>query len=157
MRGKKTLIKKILPPDTRYQSVTVAKLINKVLLDGKKQTARELVYKALEELEKATNRPAVESFETALSNVSPAVEVRSKRIGGATYQVPVEVSQNRKIALAMRWIINAARNRQGKPMSIFLRDELLDAYNNTGSAMKKRDEMHRMADANKAFAHFARF
>ncbi len=157
MRGTHKSLTRIIAPDARYGSVTVAKFINKVTLDGKKTTAREIVYNALGELEKATNRPALESFETALQNVSPVVEVRSKRIGGATYQVPVEVRTDRKLALAMRWVINAARDRQGKPMSEFLKTELLDAYNSTGAAMKKRDEMHRMAEANKAFAHFARF
>ncbi len=157
MRGAKTLPKRIITPDVRYGNVTVAQFINKIMLDGKKATSTRIVYEALGKLEEATHRPAVEAFEVALKNVSPAVEVRSKRIGGATYQVPTEVRQERKQALSMRWIINSARSKQGKSMGQFLADELLDAYNNAGAAIKKRDEMHKMAEANKAFAHFARF
>ncbi len=157
MRGAKSLPKRVLQPDERYSNTTVTRFINKVMLDGKKATAKGLVYGALVKLEEATHRPAVEAFDTALKNVSPQVEVRSKRIGGATYQVPTEVRPDRKHALAMRWIIDAARNRQGKSMDLLLFEELLDAYNTTGSAIKKRDDMHRMAEANKAFAHFARF
>lgn len=157
MRGGKPVAKIIIAADERYNSVVVAKFINRLMLDGKKATAKGIVYKAMEALEAATNRPALEAFEVALKNASPLIEVRSKRIGGATYQVPTEVRPERKMALAMRWIINAARNRQGKPMDAFLKDELLDAYNNTGTAMKKREELHKMAEANKAFAHFARF
>jgi len=157
MRGSKATPKHKLTPDVRYNSVLVAQFINKVMLDGKKATAEKLVYGALAELESATQRPAAEAFDTAIKNVSPMVEVRSKRIGGATYQVPMEVRPSRKVALAMRWIINAARDRQGKGMDAFLKEELLDAYNSTGAAMRKREDMHKMADANKAFAHFARF
>lgn len=157
MRGAKTLHKRTITPDVRYGNVTVSQLINKIMLDGKKATATKIVYEALSKLEEATHRPAVEAFEAALKNIAPSVEVRSKRIGGATYQVPTEVRQDRKMALAMRWLINAARSRQGKSMAQFLADELLDAYNNTGAAIKKRDDMHKMAEANKAFAHFARF
>lgn len=127
------------------------------MLAGKKATATALVYNALGKLEEATKMPALQALETAMKNASPLVEVRSKRIGGATYQVPMEVRPNRKEALTMRWIINAARSRQGKPMDIFLFEELLDAFNSTGTAMKKREDLHKMAEANKAFAHFARF
>jgi small subunit ribosomal protein S7 len=157
MRGTKRLPKRIITPDERYHSPVVSIFINKIMADGKKATAQGIVYKALAGLEKATNRSAVEAFEAALKNASPLVEVRSKRIGGATYQVPTEVRPERKMALAMRWIIQAARARQGKPMDQFLQEELLDAYNSTGTAMKKREDLHKMADANKAFAHFARF
>lgn len=157
MRGSKGSLKRTVKPDTRFNSVNVTKFINRVMLDGKKTTAEKLVYSALDELAGATNRPALDAFETAMHNVAPTVEVRSKRIGGATYQVPTEVRQSRKVALAMRWIIDAARKRQGKPMDQLLKDELLDAYNSTGAAMKKREDMHKMAEANKAFAHFARF
>ncbi len=157
MRGATKTHKRIIVPDERYNSVTVAQFINKTMLHGKKDTARRLVYKALEQLEESTHRPATEAFETAIKNVSPQVEVRSKRIGGATYQVPTEVRPERKTTLAMRWLIDAARKRQGKSMDAFLADELLDAYNSTGAAMRKREDMHKMAEANKAFAHFARF
>jgi small subunit ribosomal protein S7 len=127
------------------------------MIGGKKATATGIVYGALSGLEEATKQPALQAFETAMKNVSPLVEVRSKRIGGATYQVPMEVRPDRKEALTMRWIIDAARKRQGKPMNILLKEELLDAYNSTGAAMKKREDLHKMAEANKAFAHFARF
>jgi small subunit ribosomal protein S7 len=157
MRGAKTTIKRTIKPDERYASVVVAKFINNVMQDGKKATARGVVYKALNQLEEATHRPGIEAFDAALKNVSPVIEVRSRRIGGATYQVPMEVKPDRKMALAMRWIIGAAQNRQGKPMDAFLYEELMDAYNNTGAAIKKRDDLHKMADANKAFAHFARY
>ena len=125
------------------------------MLAGKKNTARDIVYKAMAQLETATKMPATQALETALKNVAPLVEVRSKRIGGATYQVPMEVRSSRKEALTMRWIIGAARAKQGKPMTTFLFQELLDAFNSTGTAMKKREDLHKMAEANKAFAHFA--
>lgn len=157
MRGAKPTPKRIIAPDAHYNSQLVGKFINRLMLDGKKATATTIVYRALAELEAATHRSGAEAFETALKNVAPVVEVRSKRIGGATYQVPAEVKPDRKMALAMRWIIGAARDRQGKPMDQFLKEELLDAFNSTGTAMKKRDDLHRMAEANKAFAHFARF
>lgn len=157
MRGGTKRNRIITLPDERYNSVTVSQLINKLMMDGKKATARTLVYDAIERLGEATKRPPVEALEVSLKNVAPIVEVRSKRIGGATYQVPMEVRPERKMALAMRWIIKAARDRQGKSMAEFLKDELLDAYNNTGTAIKKREDVHKMAEANKAFAHFARF
>ncbi len=157
MRGAKSRVKRTILPDPRYRSVTVAQFINKIMMDGKKDTARRAVYNALEKLEQGTHRGASEALELALKNASPLVEVRSKRIGGATYQVPMEVRPERKLALSMRWVIQAARNKQGKPMETFLYEELMDAYNNTGAAMKKREDLHKMAEANKAFAHFARF
>lgn len=157
MRGAKGSLKRTIAADARYNSLIVAKFINRLMQDGKKATAVSIIYKALAELEKATQQPALQAFETALGNASPQVEVRSKRIGGATYQVPMEVRTDRKQALAMRWVINAARDRQGKAMDLLLKDELLDAFNGTGAAMKKREDMHKMAEANKAFAHFARF
>jgi small subunit ribosomal protein S7 len=157
MRGVKHIKKRKIAIDSEYNSLPVAQFINKILLGGKKETARKLVYNAITELEKATHRPAAEAFEQALKNVAPNVEVHSKRIGGATYQVPMEVRPDRKSTLAMRWIIQSARSKQGKSFQKLLFEELLDAYNNTGSAIKKRDDLHRMAEANKAFAHFARF
>lgn len=157
MRGHKPLKRRSIEPDAQYNSVVVAKFINRLMLAGKKATATTIVYKALANLEDATKRPAMEAFEVAMKNVSPLVEVRSKRIGGATYQVPMEVRPERKEALTMRWIIDSARKRQGKSMDLLLKDELLDAFNSTGNAMKKREDLHKMAEANKAFAHFARF
>ncbi len=157
MRGNKAIKKIIIEPDEKYKNIVLAKFINKIMLDGKKETAKGLVYKAMEEIKKRTEIDPILVFETALKNASPQLEVRSKRIGGATYQVPMEVRSDRKIALAMRWIINAARSRQGKTFDKFLADELIDTYNETGTAVKKREEMHKMAEANKAFVHFARF
>ena len=122
--------------------------------DGKKDTARAVVYGALAEIEKGGENP-LETFEAALRNVSPLMEVRSRRVGGANYQVPREVPQSRRLALSFRWLINAAMGRKGKPMDQRLAEELGDAYKREGNAVKKRDETHRMADANKAFAHFA--
>jgi len=124
--------------------------------DGKKDTARTIVYDALEIIGKsAEGVDAIETFETAIRNVSPLMEVRSRRVGGANYQVPREVPQQRRVSLAYRWLINAARAKKGKPMAQKLADEILLAVNNEGTAIKKKDDMHRMADANKAFAHFA--
>ena len=141
-------------PDLKYGSETLTRFINAVMWDGKKDTARAVVYDALEVIKKGGAEP-LETFETALRNVSPLMEVRSRRVGGANYQVPREVPQNRRLALSFRWIINAARNKKGKPMAEKLAAEFLLAANNEGDAIKKKEEMHRMADANKAFAHFA--
>ncbi|MDB5189935.1 MAG: ribosomal protein small subunit ribosomal protein [Parcubacteria group bacterium] len=125
------------------------------MLDGKKDTARKVVYDALTIISKGGEVDALETFETAIRNVSPLMEVRSRRVGGANYQVPREVPQQRRVSLAYRWLINAARARKGKPMAQKLADEIMLAVNNEGSAIKKKDDMHRMADSNKAFAHFA--
>lgn len=141
-------------PDLKYGSETLTRFINAVMWDGKKDTARAVVYDALAKIE-ADGGNALETFESALRNASPLMEVRSRRVGGANYQVPREVPQNRRLALSFRWIINAARNKKGKPMAEKLAAEFLLAAQNEGDAIKKRDEMHRMADANKAFAHFA--
>ena len=141
-------------PDLTYGSETLTRFINAVMWDGKKDTARAVVYDAFASIKKGGVDP-LETFESALRNVSPLMEVRSRRVGGANYQVPREVPQNRRLALSFRWIINAARNKKGKPMAEKLAAEFLLAANNEGDAVKKKDEMHRMADANKAFAHFA--
>ncbi len=146
----------IVGPDLKYGSARVNKFINAIMWDGKKDVARKVVYGALEilkEKEKAEN--PVELFETALRNVGPAMEIRSRRVGGANYQVPHEVRPERKQALAFRWIINAARSTKGKPMAEKLAAEIIAASKNEGSAFKKKEETHRMAEANKAFAHFA--
>lgn len=143
--------------DSRYNSEQVSKFINCIMLDGKKTIAQKLVYDAFDEIKKkAEVENPVEVFETAIRNVSPTVEVRSRRVGGANYQVPREVRPERRQALAFRWIIDAARkSRKGAPTSKFLADELISASNNEGSAVKKREDTHKMAEANKAFAHFA--
>jgi len=156
-RKKTKSFKRDIQPDSKYQNVLVTKLINKVMKDGKKRLAETLVYDALAAAEEKAKTPAVEIFEAAIKNVSPAVQVKAKRIGGATYQVPMEVRGERKVHLAMIWILAAARNKSGRSFDLRLADELMNAYNNTGDAVKKREDTHRMAEANKAFAHFARY
>ncbi|MES2931439.1 MAG: 30S ribosomal protein S7 [Patescibacteria group bacterium] len=141
-------------PDLVYGSEAISRFINTVMWDGKKDTARKLVYGALDII-KAQDMDPLETFETAIRNVAPLMEVRSRRVGGANYQVPREVPQQRRVALAYRWLINAARAQKGKPMAQRLASEILMAAKNEGSAIKKKDDMHRMADSNKAFAHFA--
>lgn len=143
-------------PDSRYNSEKVAKLINCVMERGKKHTAQTVVYEAFDMLKgKDGKENPMEVFETALQNVGPTVEVRSRRVGGANYQVPREVRPERRLALALRWIIGAARSTKGKPMALKLADEIKKAANNEGEAIKKRDTVHKMAEANKVFAHFA--
>lgn len=149
--------KRILLPDLKYNNVLVSKMTNKIMRGGKRRLAESLLYGALETVEEKAKTPAVEIFEAAIKNVAPAVQVKAKRIGGATYQVPMEVRGDRKIHLAMTWILAAARTKSGKSFDQRLADELLNAYNNTGDAIKKREDTHRMAEANKAFAHFARY
>ncbi len=151
------MVKRDLTPDPIYNSRLVTRFINRVMKDGKKTVAQRLVYKALEEIEKQTGKNPVSTFEAALTNVSPRMEVRPRRVGGASYQVPVEVRGDRREALAIRWIITAATNRSNKEFKTFnqkLAAELLDASNNQGGAIKKRDDILRMAEANRAFAHF---
>ena len=145
--------RKILP-DPKFGSELLAKFINVLMVDGKKSTAEAIVYGALETLSQRTGKDALEAFDAALENVRPTVEVKSRRVGGATYQVPVEVRPTRRKALAMRWVIEAARKRGDKSMALRLANELTDAADNKGSAVKKREDVHRMAEANKAFAHF---
>ena len=141
-------------PDLSYGSETVTRFINAVMWDGKKDTARAVVYDALAKIKEGGADP-LETFDAAIRNVSPLREVRSRRVGGANYQVPREVSQARRLALSFRWIIGAARSGKGRPMAQKLADQILAAAKNEGEAIKKKDEMHRMAEANKAFAHFA--
>ena len=145
--------RKILP-DPKFGSELLAKFINVLMVDGKKSTAEAIVYGALETLAQRTGKDALEAFDAALENVRPTVEVKSRRVGGSTYQVPVEVRPTRRNALAMRWVIEAARKRGDKSMALRLANELTDAVDNKGSAVKKREDVHRMAEANKAFAHF---
>lgn len=148
--------KNIVKADSRYNSEKVAKLVNYVMEAGKKNTARKIVYGAFDMIkERAKTENPVEIFDTALKNTGPTMEVRSRRVGGANYQVPVEVRPERRLALSMRWIIDAAYNKKGKPMAEKLADELIAASKNEGEAVKKRENTHKMAEANKAFAHFA--
>jgi small subunit ribosomal protein S7 len=142
--------------DPRYDSLTLGKFINYVMWDGKKNTARSVVYDMLDFIkDKTGNENPIEVFDTAIKNVSPQVEVRSRRVGGANYQVPYEIRQERRTFLAMNWIIGAARNKKGKPMHLKLSDEIMAAVKGEGEAMKKRENTHKMAEANKAFAHMA--
>jgi small subunit ribosomal protein S7 len=141
-------------PDPRYNSVVVAKFVNNLMERGKKSLATRIVYEALDTLAERTKRPALEVFEDALKNATPLVEVKPRRVGGATYQIPVEISANRRMALAMRWLIDSSRKRSGRDMAARLAGELMDAARNEGNTVKKREDTHRMAEANQAFAHF---
>jgi small subunit ribosomal protein S7 len=145
---------RVLLPDPRHGSEVVARFINMVMRDGKKSVAERIVYGALDQMAEKTNKDALEMLEQALENVRPMVEVKSRRVGGATYQVPVEVRPSRRQTLAMRWLIDAARARTEKDMMRRIAGELMDASENRGSAIKKREDTHRMAEANKAFSHF---
>ena len=140
--------------DPKFRDILVARFINCILKRGKKSIAEEIFYSAVSRIEEKTKEDPLKVFKKAVDNTSPILEVRSRRVGGATYQVPVEVASNRRTALSIRWLISNARSRAGKSMSEKLSGELLDAYNNTGGAVKKKDDVHRMAEANKAFAHY---
>lgn len=147
--------KRQIMPDSKYESYALSKFINNLMRDGKKSIAETIVYGALETLEeKIEGKTGIEIFNDSLSNVKPQLEVKSRRVGGSTYQIPVEVRDDRRLALAIRWVIDAARKRSDKSMQLNLAAELLDAYNERGSAVKKKEDTHRMADANKAFAHY---
>lgn len=154
MRGK-SATKRKRAPDPKYRDTTVSKFINLIMYAGKKSTAQAIVYGAFAEIEQKTKTDGKKVFEQALRNVAPILEVKSRRIGGANYQVPVEVKGERKLALSMRWIIDAVRSQKGKPMRDKLAAELMAAAQKQGEAMKKREDVHRMAEANRAFAHFA--
>jgi len=144
-----------IEPDRKHNSTLVAGFINKVMQNGKKSIAERIVYGALDKVEKKTGKSAMEALTTIIDNAGPQLELKSRRIGGANYQVPYEVKGERKTTLALRWIIDAARHGKGKPMEDKLCEEMVNAFNNTGVAVKKKQDTHRMADANKAFAHFA--
>ncbi len=141
-------------PDPKYKSKVVSKFINMIMDRGKKSTAERIVYGAFEEAGKKVGKDPLETFQKALDNARPLVELKSRRVGGATYQVPIEVRQDRGVSIAMRWLRDFARARKGKPMQEKLAIEIIDAYNNTGTAVKKREDTHKMAEANKAFSHF---
>src|SRR3989339_712929 len=145
-----------IEPDRIYNDLEVAKFVNKVMDSGRKTIAQKIVYSAFDIIKQQTKKEPLEVFKAAIENASPIVEVKPKRVGGATYQVPMEVRGDRRLALAFRWLIEGARNKKGKPMAEKLAAELIDCTNNQGNANKKKNDMHRMAEANKAFAHFAR-
>ncbi len=151
---RKTAEKREVQPDPIFQDKTVTRFVNILMRDGKKGVARKILYQAFEIIKEKTGEEPIEVFKNALSNTSPVVEVKSRRVGGATYQVPVEVRSARGTALGMRWIINASSQRNDKSMALRLSRELMDAAKNEGGAVRKKDETHRMAEANKAFAHF---
>jgi small subunit ribosomal protein S7 len=151
---KKRANKSLLKPDPKFNDLMVGKFINTIMYDGKKSKAREVLYKAFEIIEEKTKKPGLDIFKKALNNTQPVIEVRSRRVGGATYQVPTEVRSERRAALAMRWLKIYSRQRNEKSMSGKLASELIAASNNEGSAVKKKEDVHKMAEANKAFAHF---
>jgi small subunit ribosomal protein S7 len=151
------VVKRELVPDPRFQSVLVTRMVNKIMQRGKKGLAERIMYGALDIVNQRTGRDALEVLENAMRNVTPVIEVKPKRVGGATYQVPVTIEGDRRFALAIRWMLAAAKARNGRSMAEKLAGEMLDAANNTGATVKRREDTHRMADANKAFAHYGRF
>ncbi|GAA0177941.1 30S ribosomal protein S7 [Clostridium sediminicola] len=154
MPRKGSIPKRDVLPDPKYNSKVVTKLINSIMLDGKKGVAQKIVYDAFDVMAEKTGKEAIEVFEEAMNNIMPVLEVKARRIGGATYQVPIEVRPDRRQTLGIRWLTIAARKRGDKYMMLRLANELLDAANNTGAAVKKREDTHKMAEANKAFAHY---
>lgn len=152
-RKKKTVDRKIAP-DPKYNSVVVSKFVNRMMWEGKRSVGLRIVHEALQMLGTKAEKEPLDVFLKAIDNVKPMIEVKSRRVGGATYQVPMEIRESRREALGMRWIINAARSRSGHGMEERLAAELMDAYNNTGTAFKKKEDTHKMAEANKAFAHY---
>lgn len=151
---RKTPPKREVLPDSKYNNVHLTMFVNRMMYGGKKSTAFKIMYEAMDMIGERSKQDPVEVFETALRNVQPAVEVKPRRVGGSTYQVPIEVKPSRAVALAMRWLIQNTRKRGGKSMASKLANELLDAYNGQGASIKRKDEVHRMAEANRAFAHF---
>ena len=154
MSRKRKAPKKIPIVDPRYKSLIIPKLINSIMYDGKKTVAEKIIYDAIDKIKLKSKEEPIEIFNTAINNIRPTVEVRSRRVGGATYQVPVEVKSKRSQALALRWLIDASRKRKDKNMSDKIFNEIYDAYQNRGSAIKKKEDTHKMAESNKAFAHF---
>lgn len=147
--------KKIINPDLVYNDIMVAKFINQVMLNGKKTVAQKIVYGSFDIIKERTNQDPLDVFRTAIQNVSPVLEVKPKRVGGATYQVPMEVKGNRRLSLAMKWMIGTSRSKKGKAMKEKLADEIIEASKNTGASVRKKENVHKMAEANRAFAHFA--
>jgi small subunit ribosomal protein S7 len=153
MPRKKRNYTRDIAPDPKFKSILASRFINYIMLDGKKTVAQEIFYDAMDTIAEKSGKDALTVFQTAIKNISPMVEVRSRRVGGANYQVPVEVRPERRMQLAFRWLLDAARKKKGTPMSQRLASEILDAYNKTGSVFKKKEDTHRMAEANRAFAH----
>jgi small subunit ribosomal protein S7 len=151
---KRRAVKRDVLPDPIYNSKVVTKLVNQIMLDGKKGIAQKILYDAFKMVEEKTGRPAMDVYNEALENIKPALEVKSRRVGGSNYQVPIEVDDERSQALALRWLVNYAKLRNGKGMAINLANEIMDAAAGTGGAVKKREDTHKMAEANKAFAHY---
>lgn len=149
-----TVIRRVPAPDTKYNSILAARFINKLMQRGKKSVAERIFYEAMDIIESRVNKAPLEIFEQAVQNVAPVLEVKPRRVGGATYQVPVEIQGDRRFSLAMRWLIQSARSRPGKSMAEKLANELMDASKGTGAAIKKKEDTHKMAEANKAFAHY---
>lgn len=147
--------KNILQPDQRYSSILVTKLINLIMQAGKRSLASHIVYAALDSAAETLKKPQMEVLDTAITNAGPTMELKSRRVGGANYQVPIEVRPERRVQLALRWMITSARSGKGRAMEVKLAEEFVNAFNNTGNAVKKKADTHRMADANRAFAHFA--
>lgn len=154
MPRRRVAAKREILPDPKFGNITLAKFINHVMVSGKKSVAERIVYGALDKIQERTNNDPLEMFEKALESIQPAVEVKSRRVGGATYQVPCEVRPSRRMALSMRWLVDSARKRGEKSMALRLAGEMLDAAEGRGAAVKKREDVHRMAEANKAFAHY---
>ena len=154
MPRKGHIVKRDVLADPLYDNKVVTKLVNQVMLDGKKGVAQKIVYGAFAQVEEKGGKPALEIFEGAMNNIMPALEVKARRIGGATYQVPIEVRPDRRQALALRWLVTFSRARGEKTMVDRLASEIMDAYNNTGAAVKRKEDMHKMAEANRAFAHY---
>lgn len=147
--------KKIIHPDLVYNDIMVAKFINQIMMNGKKTVAQKIVYGSFDIIKERTSQDPLDVFRTAIQNVSPVLEVKPKRVGGATYQVPMEVKNNRRLSLAMKWMITTSRSKKGKAMKEKLADELIEASKNTGASVRKKENVHKMAEANRAFAHFA--
>ena len=154
MSRKKKIYRSFIKKDKKFESILIQKMINKLIIDGKKIKAEKIFYDSLDIMAKKVEKPPLEAFNKVIDNVKPTMEVKSRRVGGSNYQVPVEVSESRAITLAIRWIVQKVRSKKGKSTVEKLTEELLDAYNKTGASMKKKEDTHKMADANKAFAHF---
>lgn len=154
MSRRRRSVKRIVAPDPKFNSTDIVRFTNKLMIGGNKSVVQRIVYQVLEELEKKTNKPGIEVFDQAIKNAMPSVEVKARRVGGATYQVPIEVKPARRLSLSIRWLVDAARSRSGMSLSRKLYQELFDAFNGEGVAVKKKEDTHRMAEANRAFAHY---
>jgi small subunit ribosomal protein S7 len=154
MSRRRRSVKRIVAPDPKFNSTDIVRFTNKLMIGGNKSVVQRIVYQVLDELEKKTNKPGIEVFDQAIKNAMPSVEVKARRVGGATYQVPIEVKPARRLSLSIRWLVDAARSRSGMSLSRKLYQELFDAFNGEGVAVKKKEDTHRMAEANRAFAHY---